>query len=288
MSEKTALTPVGTPVFAYNCPRVSTLPDGSMAILCDIFDRRAGEARLMRCEQHLWRSFDGGVSWHGPETLPFTGIVPDKYQVLSNGRHIFGIHRENNATGKLEQYAYYSDDGGKSWTEVRVASDARYNLCEVSIVEVQPGVLVAFMRENSGLGYCCKKAISHDSGTTWQGVYDTNIDCCHRPVAARCGEDKLLITYRYMQGGKGWLGSWTQNLFGALIDVKSALATSRAEQVARIFPISYDRSPCADTGYSGWVRLPDGSFYVANYLVDDAPKAQIRGYSFTMADILLE
>lgn len=43
-SEKTALTPVGTPVFAYNCPRVSTLPDGSMAILCDIFDRRAESA----------------------------------------------------------------------------------------------------------------------------------------------------------------------------------------------------------------------------------------------------
>lgn len=286
--EKTALTPTGEPSFAYNCPRISTLPDGSMVILCDILDRRVGESRLVHCEQHIWRSTDGGESWTEPEALPFVGIVPDKYQVLSSGRHLFGIHAKNDRTGKLEQYAYYSDDGGKSWTKVLVASDERYNLCEVSMVEVKPGVVVAFMRENSGLGYSCKKAISFDGGTTWDGVYDTNIDCCHRPAAGLYAPDGLFMTYRYMQGGKGWLGSWTQNLFGAFFDMDSALAKERSEQAARIFPISYDRSTKADTGYSGWVRLPDGRFYVVNYLLDDAPKAQIRGFSFTIEDVIAE
>jgi hypothetical protein len=28
--------------------------------------------------------------------------------------------------------------------------------------------------------------------------------------------------------------------------------------------------------------------YIVNYIVDDAPKAQIRGYSVSMADFLLE
>ena len=62
--------------------------------------------------------------------------------------------------------------------------------------------LAAFMRENSGLGYSCKKAISYDFGTTWEGVYDTNIDCCHRPVVDFYDNDKILMTYRYMQGGE--------------------------------------------------------------------------------------
>ena len=200
--EAKALTPTSDASFAYNCPRISALPDGSLAILCDIADRRAGETYENRMEQHLWRSYDDGESWQGPEVLPFRGIVPDKYKVLSNGRHIFGIHGKNTATGKLKQYAYYSDDGGKSWTRSVVASDERYNLCEVSILEVRDGTLAAFMRENSGLGYSCKKAISYDFGTTWEGVYDTNIDCCHRPVVDFYDNDKILMTYRYMQGGE--------------------------------------------------------------------------------------
>jgi sialidase-1 len=212
--------------------------------------------------------------------------VPDKYQVLSNGRHIFGIHRRDPETRKLTQYAYYSDDHGKTWTETVIASDNRYELCEVSIVEIN-GVLVAFMRENSGLGYSCKKAFSYDFGATWEGVYDTNIDCCHRPVVAKCENGMYLMTYRYMQGGKGWLGHWTQNLFGAFFNERTALAKERKEQSVRIFPISFDRSARSDMGYSGWVELEKDLFYVVNYLLDDAPKAQIKGYEFEMNDVII-
>ena len=276
-SPKMGFTEICKEGHTYNCPRISRLPDNSLVVLCDC----NGVS-----EQHLWRSFDNGQTWKGPEIFPFHGIVPDKYQVLSNGRHIFAIHDENEK-GKLEQYAYYSDDSGKTWTKTIVASDERYNLCEASILEVQPGILIAFMRENSFLGYCCKKTISYDFGTTWSSVYDTNIDCCHRPVAGFYEKDKILLTYRYMQGGKGWLGSWTQNLFGAFFDVETALATERSQQSVRIFPIAFDRSPQSDTAYSGWVRQKNGEFYVVNYLLDDAPKAQIRGYSFSLDDVIL-
>lgn len=43
--------------------------------------------------------------------------------------------------------------------------------------------------------------------------------------------------------------------------------------------IDYDRSPKADIGYTGRVQFYDGGIYVVTYLMDDAPKAQIRGYS---------
>lgn len=286
-SEKHALTPRVDASFAYNCPRISCLPSGELAIICDVLDRTVNEDLLKDCKQHLFRSADDGKTWSAPEVLPFAGIVPDKYQVLSNGRHIFGIHRRDPETKVLVQYAYYSDDGGKTWTETTVAKDARYELCEVSIVEVRDGILAAFLRENSGLGYSCKKAISHDFGTTWEGVYDTNIDCCHRPVVAKCENGMYLMTYRYMQGGRGWHGHWTQNLFGAFFDERTVLATARKEHSVRIFPISFDRSAKSDMGYSGWAELGKNHFYVVNYLLDDAPKAQIRGYSFEMDDVII-
>ena len=286
-SEKKELTPRSSAEHAYNCPRISCMESGELIIICDNLNRAKKEDLLIDCEQHIFRSFDDGETWSGPERLPFKGIVPDKYRVLSNGRHIFGIHRKNPETDVLTQYAYYSDDEGKTWTETLIASDARYNLCEVSIMEIKDGTLVAFMRENSALGYSCKKAISHDYGTTWEGVYDTNIDCCHRPVVECCSNGMYFMTYRYMQGGKGWLGNWTQNMFGAFFDEATALATHRKAHAVRIFPIAFDRSPKSDMGYSGWVELEKNRFYVVTYLLDDAPKAQIRGFEFEMSDVIL-
>ena len=286
--ERKALTPRVSADFAYNCPRISTLPNGEIVIICDILDRTVHEDLLKDCVQHVFRSTDEGETWSAPETISALGIVPDKYQVLSNGRHIFGVHRRNPETRGLVQFGYYSDDGGKTWTETVIANDARYELCEVSIVEIENGTLVAFMRENSGLGICCLKAISKDYGTTWEGVYETNIDACHRPVVGKCKSGNLLMTYRFMQGGRGWLGAWTQNLFGAFFTKESALATTRKGHSARIFPISYDRSPKSDTGYSGWVELSEERFYVVNYMLDDAPKAQIRGFSFDRDDVIVE
>ena len=49
-------------------------------------------------------------------------------------------------------------------------------------------------------------------------------------------------------------------------------------------PLDYDRSPVSDTGYSGWVQFDDGEIYVVNYIVDDAPNGQIRGYSLRLED----
>ncbi len=286
-SAKTGLTGKRDATFAYNCPRISCMENGELIIICDKLNLAVKEDALVDCEQHIFRSYDDGKTWSEPEILPFAGIVPDKYLVLSNGRHIFGIHAREPESKKLVQYAYYSDDEGKTWSKTVIAADSRYELCEVSIVEAEPGILVAFMRENSGLGYSCKKAISHDFGATWEGVYDTNIDCCHRPVVTRCANGKYLMTYRYMQGGRGWFGSWTQNLFGAFFDHASLLATERKAHSIRLFPIAYDRSPKSDMGYSGWVELENGHFYVVTYLLDDAPLAQIRGYEFTWDDVIV-
>jgi sialidase-1 len=102
-------------------------------------------------------------------------------------------------------------------------------------------------------------------------------------------DGRILITYRFMQGGKGWLGAWTQNFFSAITDRESALAPDRSGAWARIMPLDFDRSPKSDLGYSGWVQFPDGEIYVVNYIVDDAwDRGQIRGYSLRPEDFLLQ
>jgi sialidase-1 len=160
-------------------------------------------------------------------------------------------------------------------------------LCEGSVLELPTGELVCFMRENSGQGLDAFKCISRDGGETWQGPVAFPLPGCHRPSAGMLQSGRVLITHRFMQGGKGWLGWWTQNLFAALTDVESCLARSRAEAHTRIMPLDFDRSPEADTGYSGWAQFPDGELYAVNYIVDDAPMAHIRGYSFREGDLFL-
>ena len=87
-----------------------------------------------------------------------------------------------------------------------------------------------------------------------------------------------MITYRFAHASGGF-GFFTQNLFCAIADQDTALLTNRSDVRVRIIPVDYDRSRFADTGYSGWVELPDGNIFIVNYIVDDAVNlGQIRGY----------
>ena len=121
----------------------------------------------------MWFS-DDGINWIDPVELPLPGIVPDRLLELESGR--FGFSRPHDYSpehGKLAQYCIYSDDRGATWSEpVVMASDPRYHLCEASMIEVEPNVIVAFMRENSGMGYDCLKAISRDGGESWAGPFN--------------------------------------------------------------------------------------------------------------------
>jgi len=211
--------------------------------------------------------------------------MPDRLVELKNGRWLLGLQEYNKELKLWEQYLYYSDDKGKTWSDrITVCKDPRYSLCEVSVVELNNGVLVAFMRENSGMGYDGMKAFSYDHGESWDGPYHLPLPGCHRPTAGYLKSGRILITYRFMQGGKGWFVHWSQNLFAALMDEESVLARERKDQASSIMPIDYDRGMYPDCGYSGWVQFDDGEIYIVNYIVDDALLAHIRGYSIRESD----
>lgn len=269
----------------YNCARVSRLSDGR---LCVVADRIVGSENEQVYDVHLWFSADDGRTWDGPIVTGCAGIVPDKPLRRPDGRLLLAAHARGQS-GFLEQYLWFSDDDGATFSNrVTVAAVEGLNLCEVSLLPLDGDTLVAFLRENSFRGCDCKKTVSRDGGLTWGPVTDFPLPGCHRPVSGFLNSGRILITHRFLQGGNGWLGSWTQNFFAALTDRDSVLAEDRGQCRTRILPVDFDRSPVSDIGYSGWVQFEDGEIFIVNYLVDDAPKAQIRGYSLHESDFILE
>ena len=276
-SEKRPLTEKGHAGEYFNCARISKLRDGSLAIICDkVYGNENKSAEIW-----LWREDAEGGEWGEPTVYPFCGIVPDKLLQLKSGRLIIAAHFKSPETGKLEQYLWYSDDAGRTWSDrVTVAADEKYNLCEVSILEYGDNKLVAFLRENSVKGYPILKVLSADGGETWSEIYNTSMDSGHRPVAGSLADGNIMVTYRYIPSG-------TQNTFAAFMARETIEATGRREQRVRVMPLDYDRNPSPDIGYTGWVQFDDGEIYVVNYIKDDADKAYIRGYSFCPLDVVL-
>ncbi|MDF1516001.1 MAG: sialidase family protein, partial [Anaerolineae bacterium] len=273
----------------YNCPRITLLRDGRLVVVVDKLFSDERSADPESCHNVLYFSTDEGFTWGEPVETPVMGIVPDKLCELDSGRWLLAAHYRDVTFGYIIQRLWLSDDRGDSWQgPIIVGRKEGLNLCEVSILPVAGDVLVAFMRENSGLGYDCYKAMSTDGGLSWGEPVAFPLPGCHRPVAGWINDDLVLITHRFMQGGLGWTGWWTQNFFAGLTDRSSVLADSREKAHTRILPVDFDRSPASDTGYSGWVQFPNGDIYVVNYIVDDAPKGQIRGYHLDLNDFHFE
>ena len=278
-SAKKPLTEKGVSDNYFNCARISKLLDGSLVIICDKlkgFDESSAKT-------YVWYGDKEGLNWSEPKIFDFNGIVPDKFLQLKNGRFIIANHTPSPETGKLEQHLWYSDDGVNWSDRITVASDARYNLCEISILECGNNTLVGFLRENSRIGCDVLKVVSYDNGETWSEIYTTPIACGHRPVAGFLKDGKVMITYRYIPGG----AESRENFFAAIVSEDLLTATDRQQGYIRTFPIDYDRNHITDTGYSGWTQFDDGEIYVVNYIKDDCEKAYIRGYSFYPSDIAL-
>ena len=289
-STKRYLTEKGTENGYFNNVRIIKHSDGRLVIVCDFLNGRGETPELLvNAHNYIWFSSDEGETWSEPMDTPVRGICPTAVLELQSGRWLLAAQQKDFDHGKLYENIWYSDDKGKTWSEkITMANDSRYNLCEAYLCEVEPNVIVSFMRENSAMGWDCMKSISKDGGETWEGVYNVPLPGCHRPTAKFMADGNLLLTYRYRPGGKGWVGYWTQNTFGAILYRDGLLSTERKDQATRNFPIDYDRSSVSDCGYTGWVQYPDGEIYIVNYLVDDAPKAHIRGYSLRPDELFIE
>lgn len=282
----------------WNCPRLTHLRDGRILALLDEVRMHEKSGSRFKLPATMWimESGDGGESWsHFCDMPPSIGMMPDRLLPLrcgsAAGRWITASHSVDRRPEDDPVWivsTHFSDDEGKSWTGPNdIIASSKYRFCEPNLLELPDGTLVCFLRENSNLGLDLFKMTSRDGGATWSGLAPLPVPGCHRPVAGFLNSGLVMIAFRLKQGGMTAWGRGQQNLMVAVTDVPSCLATSREKAWCRIMPVDYDRSPDADCGYAGWAQFQDGEIYVASYIVDDAPLAQIRGYSFTEKDICL-
>jgi len=275
-----------------NCPRITTLANGTLLLVIDHLPAGA-EHHEAPIRILLFRSSDCGVTWQGPEDTGITvGIVPSIKQ-LSNGDLLLGLTREAYRDAKPgpiyeEQLVYRSSDLGHTWEPpAAVPGFRRLELNEGDFAELDDGTVICYMREDTErlTGW---KSLSHDSGRTWSEPFRAGMfSCLGRPSVGRLRSGEILITYRFMSGVTTCLGLFAETPEEAVRN--RDLPGSYAEQyrASRFAFLDVDRSVHPDGGYSGWVQLPSGDLYVVNYVTDDAPRAQIRGYLVSRQDWFL-
>ncbi len=267
-------------LFKWNCPRICQLSDGRILALCDGYEQPPGE----RGSQYdsrvwLWTSTDDGESFGDPVETRVSGIVPDKIVELRSGRLLLGTHvRAPEVDHVFRQMVHISDDGGATWGgPVTVSCTHHYDSCEGGIVQLPGGEVLCYMRDNSRTGRPGPKCISFNDGDDWLGPFDTPMNGCHRPVPGVTRSGHVMVLYRHQPGH----GPFAKNLFAYREKIESALSVRREDQTGVVLPLDHDRNERSDSSYCGWAELEDGRFFAVNYIKDDAPMAQIRGYFFT-------
>ena len=259
----------------WNSIRLNRLSDGRLLLVCDRID---GTEKTDTTEIWMWESTDDGVSWSEGIRHGIFGYCADKVRELRDGTLLLLVSSFDSGLRRSVVYAHRSADGGETWSErIPVAADPDYNFIEPAVLETSDGTLVAFMRENSSKNYDCMRAFSKDGGKTWSGVYPLALPGCHRPAVGYLSDGRILLTYRsYMDKTKRVVAA-------AVFDEAAALSEQRG--TIPLYQLDYDSAASPDTGYTAWVELEDKQLLMANYIVDTAPRAFIRGYRFS-ADAL--
>lgn len=258
----------------WNSIRLSQFADGRLILVCDRID---GNEKTDTTEIWMWESTDDGVSWSEGIRHGIFGYCADKVRELKDGTLLLLVSSYDSGLRRSVIYAHRSTDGGKTWSErIPVASDPEYSVIEPAVLETSDGTLVAFLRENSSKNYDCMRAISKDGGKTWEGMYPLALPGCHRPFVGYLSDGRILLTYR------SYIDKTKRVVAAAVFDEAAALSKDRG--TIPLFQLDYDSAASPDTGYTAWVELADKEIIMANYIVDTAPRAFIRGYRFSADD----
>lgn len=294
-----------------NCPRLTCLNDGTLFLIVDftLYD----EYNKAHWTNKIWRSKDSGATWEGPELPELQeGLVPSITQ-LRNGDILLGLVAP--LVPMERSFVCRSTDCGHTWSPpIFMPEKEGSQIDEVNYVELNDGTIIGFGRNivaerehrpTSGL-----KVISRDGGKTWNGLFQTwLVGLEGRPKPGLLASGEVCITYRCsIPNSMLAMHVVTQDAaklekLGEMIprqplpeDILSQSALGKKENrpwymtsyyPGRTFIIDCDRSVHGDIGYSGWVQLPSGDIFVVDYINDDAPLAQIRGYIINRFDYIL-
>jgi len=301
----------------WNCPRVSQLSDGRIALVADLKVR--GDTRTTPYDTYLWWSQDEGKTWYGPTNVHCPGFLPDKVIELGNGELIMGLQLRDSSDGReippllpnliplgaemrgkrgtpatpvfrrVYQALYRSVDGGRSWGHAAiVARSDRLSLAEGSIVKLPNGRLICYLRENSFKGHPTYVSHSQDGGWSWSPITETPMRG-HRPTAGLTHGGRMLVTYRNVgalegpQPGPFLLPDGDRWVVSPRVRMSTLAWFGDPESGVSeaLVEIEHDESRALpDFGYSGWVQFPDGEILVVYHHRGEAPLSCIRGCRF--------
>lgn len=269
-----------------NCSKLLRLQDKSILLAIDCIPQNPppGAHHFWsnnRAVIWLFRSQDNGRSWKGPEKTSIRGGIVPSIAQLRDGTLLVGITRfEEENRWRQYQLVFRSTDNGKTWTgPITVAKHPKRQPNEGDFVQLDTGEVVCYMRDDEPGVTNGLKAVSRDGGRTWGPLYGSGPWLYSgRPDVGRLSTGQILLTTRVGRPQAGHcLGVYVETQKMALLPTPlSGPVTAGAFAAV----IDDDTSPRPDWGYSGWVELPDGSVYAAQYITADAPppKAFIRGY----------
>ena len=282
----------------FNCPRLSVIGD-TLWLICDevVIADKGKFFKLENDESKtkifLWKTQDG-IKWEGPIKTNVKGIVPDRicptddgFLIATHTKIYFGKksrnkkveHIQREYAGYLAQNIWHANDIEGEWTKHPLCHNEGYNLCEASVCRLKDNRYLTLMRENSALGLPSFACFSRD-GITWSNPIETRMFGCHRPVTGQLKSGNLLTTYREAFGS--FLpGLWAKNTFACLTS-KSSIQEDFVKSI--ILPLDHDNSKKSDSGYTGWVQLPDESIFIVNYITKDAPRPYIKWYIIYESD----
>jgi len=280
-----------------NCSRIAALRDGTLVLLVDYYPEGASELSGMEAIRILmFRSTDAGKTWTGPIETGVRGAIVPSLKHLTNGDLLLGLTRLVTPDGTIanrreEQLVYRSPDGGTKWEGPAVVpqhSTIALNLNEGDFAEMDDGTVVLYMREDKE-GFTGWKSLSRDRGKTWSQPMRTHMrSVCGRPSVGRLRSGEVAITYRTCVAVSASLALYVETPEEAVRTAPRDRNNYKTDfHAGRFALLDNDRSLYPDTGYSGWVQLPGGDMFVVNYIVDDAPRAQIRGYVVSRKDWFL-
>jgi sialidase-1 len=267
-----------------NCSKLIRLQDDSLLLVLDncaqnrIYPEGAHHFwGYQHSDMYLFRSFDNGRSWVGPEaTFIHGGVVPSITQ-LQDGTLLLGItifpeEKDYRST----MLVYRSPDNGRSWgAAITVAEHPERLPDEGDFVQLPTGEVVCYMRENEASVNNGLKAISRDGGLTWEGLYGSGPwKYCGRSDVGMLSTGEVVLTQRVSAGRFGIY------MEPADVALEPTPLDGSPPEGAKWAILDTDTNDHPDYGYSGWVELPDGSIYAVQYITDGAPAGRpfIRGY----------
>ena len=189
----------GDPERSEQNPSLFYGPDGAAWCMYTAqLDRQAGKDNMqftavVRCQ----KSTDGGRTWGPYETVfPEEGtFCRQPIQILSNGRWIFSNWLCTDSAEGLsgDPTAFrISDDQGKTWRTVMMPES--HGHVHANVVELEPGHLVAFMRNREA--YRIHRSESFDYGETWSEPKPTPLPNNNTSISAiKLQSGRVAIAY---------------------------------------------------------------------------------------------